>query len=195
MTDQLPAYPLQADVQSDGGRWSLRMERDIPHSPDLVWAALTKADQVRRWAPYAPARDLDVVGDVDLPNPSAEACRRIIGAGTGPRQTGRYCSCCSGAATGVTNSPRPTPGAFIVLTHTFDQREEAPDYASGWHPAQRTPGPDGHDVPAVAGSRPGIRLATLRDNYAELLNNNAQFATRRCCSWPATPKLVSRNCD
>ena len=67
MTDQLPAYPLRADVQSDGGRWSLRMERDIPHSPELVWAALTKADQVRRWAPYAPARDLDVVGDVDLP--------------------------------------------------------------------------------------------------------------------------------
>jgi uncharacterized protein YndB with AHSA1/START domain len=35
--------------------------------PNASWAALTKADQVRQWAPYVPARDLDLVGDVLLP--------------------------------------------------------------------------------------------------------------------------------
>ena len=56
MTDPLPAYPLQANVQSDGGRWLLQMEKDVPHSAEFVWAALTKAVKMRRWAPYAPAQ-------------------------------------------------------------------------------------------------------------------------------------------
>ena len=41
MTDQLPQYPVQASVQSEAGRWSLRLERDIAHSPrDYGWQAL-----------------------------------------------------------------------------------------------------------------------------------------------------------
>ena len=39
MTDQLPQYPVQASVQSQAGRWSLRLERDIAHSPEGLWLA------------------------------------------------------------------------------------------------------------------------------------------------------------
>ena len=61
----------------------------------------------------------------------------------------------------------------LVLTHTFDQREEAPDYASGWHLCLSAllGRLDGDDVPAVAGSvAREYGWQALRDDYAELLN-------------------------
>jgi hypothetical protein len=60
----------------------------------------------------------------------------------------------------------------LVLIHTFDQREEAPDYASGWHLC----------LSALVGRLDGTmsRLSrercseygwqALRDDYAELLS-------------------------
>ena len=176
MTDQLPAYPLRANVQSDGGRWSLRMERDIPHSPELVWAALTKADQVRRWAPYAPARDLDVLGDVDLPQSERGE------PAEGSSEPGQVLEAdrprllvllWGGHVVRYELTQTDSEHVHLVLTHTFDQREEAPDYASGWHLCLSAllGRLDGDDVPAVAGSvAREYGWQALRDNYAELLN-------------------------
>ncbi len=43
--------------------WTLVFTRDLPHSPEKVWAALTERDQLGQWAPFVPNRDLDVPGD------------------------------------------------------------------------------------------------------------------------------------
>jgi hypothetical protein len=67
MTDQLPTHPAEATLNRADDRWVLRMERTLHHPAERVWAALTRADEIRRWAPYAPDRDLDVVGEVPLP--------------------------------------------------------------------------------------------------------------------------------
>ncbi len=67
MTDKLPTHPVEATLDHSDDRWVLRMERTLNHPAERVWAALTRADEVRRWAPYAPDRDLDVVGEVPLP--------------------------------------------------------------------------------------------------------------------------------
>jgi activator of Hsp90 ATPase-like protein len=67
MTDQLPTHPVEATLDRSDDRWVLQMERTLDHPAERVWAALTRADEVRRWAPYAPDRDLDVVGAVPLP--------------------------------------------------------------------------------------------------------------------------------
>jgi uncharacterized protein YndB with AHSA1/START domain len=67
MTDQLPTHPVAANLERSDDRWVLQMERTLKHPAERVWAALTRADEVRRWAPYAPDRDLDVVGEVPLP--------------------------------------------------------------------------------------------------------------------------------
>ena len=43
--------------------WTLAFTRDLPHSAERVWAALTQRDQLGQWAPFVPNRDLDVQDD------------------------------------------------------------------------------------------------------------------------------------
>ena len=175
MTDQLPEHPVEASVQSKEGRWSLRMERDLPHSLERVWAALTKADQVRHWAPYVPARDLDVVGDVLLPQaergePAQETPEpgQVLEAER-PRL---LVLLWGGHVVRYELAPIPSGQVHLVLTHTFDHREDAPDYASGWHLclAALAARLDGQDVPPVAGHAAlEFGWQALRDDYAKLL--------------------------
>jgi uncharacterized protein YndB with AHSA1/START domain len=176
MTDQLPAHPIQGSVRTEQGRWSLRMERDIPHTPEMVWAALTKADQVRRWAPYAPARDLDVVGEVLLPQ--AEGGEPAEGSAEPGEvlQADRprlLVLLWGGHIVRYELTPTSPGQVHLVLTHIFDEREEAPDYASGWHLCLSAliARLDGQDVPPVAGSAARDHgWEALRDDYAELLS-------------------------
>lgn len=67
MSNQLPQFPVEATVERSDGRWTLRMERQLDYPPERVWVALTRASEIRRWAPYAPDRNLDQVGEVPLP--------------------------------------------------------------------------------------------------------------------------------
>lgn len=54
-------------VLNEEGRWGLRYERILRHSPEKVWAALTESDHLRHWMPC------DIVGerregaDLELP--------------------------------------------------------------------------------------------------------------------------------
>jgi len=175
VTDQLPAHPVEASVQSEEGRWSLRMERDIPHSLERVWAALTKADQVRQWAPYVPARDLDLVGDVLLPQAEGgEPAEELSEPGqvVEAQRPRLLVLLWGGHIVRYELTPTSSGHVRLVLTHTFDQRQEAPDYASGWHLclsalAARL---DGRDVPPVAGHAAlEFGWQALRDDYAKLL--------------------------
>ena len=179
MTDELPAHPVDATIGRDGDRWSLRMERHLHHSPERVWAALTQADQIRRWAPYAPDQDLDEVGEVPLPQ--AEAGQ----AADGPAEPGRVLTA---------DAPRllvllwgdhqlrfeldPTAeGVRLVLVHTFDEPSEAPDYGAGWHLclSALTARLDGRDVPPVAGAAARDHgWDDLRGEYAQLLQPAGQ---------------------
>lgn len=44
--------PMTADVQKDGESWTLVLTKDLRHSPDKVWDALTDPAQLREWAPF-----------------------------------------------------------------------------------------------------------------------------------------------
>ena len=176
MNDQISIHPVEASVQAEQGRWSLRLERDLAHSPEKVWAALTKAEQICRWAPYAPARDLDVVGDVPLPQ--AEGGK----PSAGPPEPGEVLEVdpprllvllWGGHIVRYQLTLTASGQVHLVLTHTFDERKGAPDYASGWHLClgALTARLDGHDVPPVAGSAArDYGWQGLRDDYAKLLS-------------------------
>jgi uncharacterized protein YndB with AHSA1/START domain len=41
-----------AQVRKDGEKWTLVLVRDLRHSPEKVWEALTDPAQLREWAPF-----------------------------------------------------------------------------------------------------------------------------------------------
>ena len=49
-------------VQEDKSKWTLILVRELRHSPDKVWQALTDPAQLREWAPFVVDRSLGKAG-------------------------------------------------------------------------------------------------------------------------------------
>jgi len=47
-----PGPAAGAQVQKDGEKWTLILVREVRHSPERVWQALTDPAQLREWAPF-----------------------------------------------------------------------------------------------------------------------------------------------
>ena len=65
MTHREPYAPgpaAGARVEKDGEKWTLVLVRELRHSPEKVWQALTDPAQLREWAPFDADRSLDTVG-------------------------------------------------------------------------------------------------------------------------------------
>lgn len=64
-----PAYG--AKIKRDGievpkDKWTLILVRELRHSPETVWQALTDPTQLREWAPFVVDASLGKVGTVNL---------------------------------------------------------------------------------------------------------------------------------
>ena len=65
MTDRQPYAPgpaSGAQVRKDGEKWTLILTRQVRHSPDKVWQALTDPAHLREWAPFEADGSLATVG-------------------------------------------------------------------------------------------------------------------------------------
>ncbi|MBS1852444.1 MAG: SRPBCC domain-containing protein [Acidobacteria bacterium] len=62
MTEKYTPGPPDAQVQRNGDKWTLILVRQLRHSPEKVWPALTDPRQVREWAPFDVEGNLDEVG-------------------------------------------------------------------------------------------------------------------------------------
>ena len=62
----IPGAAADAEVRKDGDNWTLVLVRELRHSPEKVWQALTDPTQLREWAPYDADRSLAAVGPVKL---------------------------------------------------------------------------------------------------------------------------------
>ena len=51
-----------AQVRKDGEKWTLVLVREMRHSPEKVWQALTDPAQLREWAPFDADGSLGTVG-------------------------------------------------------------------------------------------------------------------------------------
>jgi uncharacterized protein YndB with AHSA1/START domain len=49
-------------VRKDGEKWTLVLVRDLRHSPEKVWQALTDPAHLREWAPFDADRSLTKAG-------------------------------------------------------------------------------------------------------------------------------------
>ena len=69
MTDReryTPGPASAAEVRKDGEKWTLILVRELRHSPEKVWQALTDPAHLREWAPFETAGSLGTVGTVKL---------------------------------------------------------------------------------------------------------------------------------
>ena len=69
MTEQAQYTPGQASgaqVQKGGDKWTLILVRQLRHSPEKVWAALTDPAQLREWAPFVVDGSLGTIGAVNM---------------------------------------------------------------------------------------------------------------------------------
>jgi uncharacterized protein YndB with AHSA1/START domain len=65
MTDREQYAPGPASgvsVQKDGEKWTLVLVRELRHSPEKVWQALTDPSQLHEWAPFDADGSLATVG-------------------------------------------------------------------------------------------------------------------------------------
>ena len=53
-----PGPASGAQVRKDGENWTLILVRELRHSPEKVWQALTDPAQLREWAPFDADRSL-----------------------------------------------------------------------------------------------------------------------------------------
>jgi len=69
MTDRKPYAPgpaRGAEVRKEGEKWTLVLVRELRHSPEKVWQALTDPAHLREWAPFDSDRNLGTVGSANL---------------------------------------------------------------------------------------------------------------------------------
>ena len=61
-----PGPASGAQVRKDGEKWTLILVRELRHSPEKVWQALTDPTHLREWAPFETDGNLGTVGTVKL---------------------------------------------------------------------------------------------------------------------------------
>jgi uncharacterized protein YndB with AHSA1/START domain len=61
-----PGPASGAQVRKDGEKWTLILVRELRHSPEKVWQALTDPAQLREWAPFDADGNMGAVGTVML---------------------------------------------------------------------------------------------------------------------------------
>ena len=69
MTEREPYTPgpaTGAQVKKDGEKWTLILVRELRHSPEKVWQALTDPAHLREWAPFEIDRSMAAGATVQL---------------------------------------------------------------------------------------------------------------------------------
>src|SRR5215472_16714961 len=122
-----PGPASGAQVQKDGEKWTLILVRELRHTPEKVWRALTDPTHLREWAPFETDGSLGTVGTVKL---------TWVGAGTP-----------TPIETKVTRAEAPklleyndtrwelepsSTGTRLTLWHKIDRRFISMG-AAGWH--------------------------------------------------------------
>ena len=62
----IPGPAKGAQVEKGADKWTLILVRELRHSPEKVWQALTDPAQLREWAPFVVDANLGAVGTAKL---------------------------------------------------------------------------------------------------------------------------------
>ena len=135
MTDReqyTPGLASGARVQKEGEKWTLILVRELRHSPEKVWQALTDPAHLREWAPFEADGSLGTVGTTvkltTVAAPTPQVSETIVTRADAPRvleyNWGDHDMRWELEALGG--------GTRLTLWHNIDRRFIAMG-AAGWH--------------------------------------------------------------
>jgi uncharacterized protein YndB with AHSA1/START domain len=160
---------LDAMLESIRGAWVLRLQREFPYAPEVVWPWLTDPARLARWSPIVPDLPFDAPGARQVrENPDDAPHDGEVLAIDPPHELvhrwGDDVVCW-----------RLTPtesGCRLTVEQTMRQRDPAPMNAAGWDVCLTVLDEvlAGVDTPRATGAAAGQRgWAALRDDYADTL--------------------------
>src|SRR6201987_5459175 len=84
-----PGAASGAHIRKDGENWTLVLVRELRHSPEKVWLALTDPAHLREWAPFEADVNLGTAGTTvkltTVGAPTAEGCRTNVTRAEAPK--------------------------------------------------------------------------------------------------------------
>ena len=84
-----PGPASGAQIRKDGEKWTLIVVRELRHSPEKVWQALTDPAHLREWAPYQADGSLGTVGNTvkltTLGTPTPNVSEAIVKRADAPK--------------------------------------------------------------------------------------------------------------
>jgi uncharacterized protein YndB with AHSA1/START domain len=124
--------PAAGEVRKDGETWTLVLVRQLRHSPEKVWQALTDPAQLREWAPFDADRNLDDAGaTVRLATVGAPA-EYTSDATISRAEAPKLLEYNWGGGTIRWELEPADYGTRLTLSHNIDRRFVAMG-AAGWH--------------------------------------------------------------
>ena len=127
-----PGPIAKVECHRENERWTLVFVRELRHPPEKVWAALTEADQLNQWSPFAADRDLDRTGEATLTMIDGEVSQAVPATVllAEPPIVLEYTWGDDLLRWELESS---TTGTQLTLRHTLDNRDHLPKVAAGWH--------------------------------------------------------------
>jgi uncharacterized protein YndB with AHSA1/START domain len=121
-----------ARVQKEGDKWTLVLMRELRHSPDKVWKALTEPAHLREWAPFDADGNLSTAGSkvklTTVGAPSPHVTETIVTRADAPRVL-EY----NWGGQDIRWELEPLAnGTRLTLWHNIDRRFISMG-AAGWH--------------------------------------------------------------
>ena len=132
LEDYTPTPPAEISCDSDGENSTLHFQRNLAHSPEAVWRALTDARQLQKWTPYSIDRNIDTEGPALLTmNDGSEpptydiTVTRVV--------SGKLVEYTWGESILVWEVEATASGSKVTLHHTVPNPEWVTPSAAGWH--------------------------------------------------------------
>ncbi|MBC7790915.1 MAG: SRPBCC family protein [Anaerolineae bacterium] len=166
-----PSALAPVTVRQDNERWTLVFTRELQHSPERVWTALTDPAELREWAPFDSDRNLGMTGKAAF-TMAGEGADEKLEETVRRAKPPRLLEHTWGGDLLRWELDPIASGTRLTLYHTLSDRTWVPKVAAGWHicldVADRLM--SGHPVGRIvgeAGKQHGWER--LNDAYAERL--------------------------
>jgi uncharacterized protein YndB with AHSA1/START domain len=127
-----PGPASGAHIEKDGEKWTLVLVRELRHSPEKVWQALTDPEHLREWAPFDADGNLGIAGArVKLTTVAAPA-QRVTETQVTRAEAPRMLQYNWGDFVLRWELEATSGGTRLTLWHNIDRRFIAWG-AAGWH--------------------------------------------------------------